>query len=234
MSKGAFDITVGKISNRCNFAKNLYPNQTELKKLLPYVNYRKIRVSNDSLYKESREIEIDLGGIAKGYIIDKAVELLREKGINQGFINAGGDMFLLGKNKGDKWRIGIQHPRDKGEIFASIALKNKAVVTSGDYERFFIKDNVRYHHIINPKTGMPANELISVTIIANQTWLADALSTAIFVMGVEKGLNIVNDFPIYIGVDAFIIWEKHGKLTYKMSDGFGQYLVEINDLVSGE
>ncbi|RLC46720.1 MAG: FAD:protein FMN transferase [Candidatus Cloacimonadota bacterium] len=224
LTSGAFDITVGKICNRCDFVENFYPNQAEIKELLPYVDYRKIRVSNDSLYKESKGIEIDLGGIAKGYIIDKAIEFLRDEEIDKGFINVGGDMFLLDNNNPDKWKIGIQHPRDKGEIFATISVNNKSVVTSGDYERYFIKDGMRYHHIINPKTGMPANDLVSVTVIADKACLADALSTAVFVMGLENGLNLIDSIP---DIDAFIIWEKNDKLNYKMSDGFDRYLIDV-------
>jgi thiamine biosynthesis lipoprotein len=145
---------------------------------------------------------VDLGAIAKGYAIDRALAVLRSFGITSAAINAGGDIGLLGSKQDRPWRIGVQHPRQPGEVLVTIEARDRAVVTSGDYERFFERDGRRYHHLFDPHSGYPADRCQSVTVLAPNAMLADALATALFVLGPEAGLALLHDYP---GVDALIV-----------------------------
>jgi thiamine biosynthesis lipoprotein len=154
------------------------------------------------LHLDGRRVEkahpaltVDLGAIAKGYAIDRAAEVLRRAGIESAAINAGGDIRLIGDHGARPWRIAIQHPRDSARPLATLELADAAVVTSGDYERFFEQDGVRYHHIFDPRTGYPAGRCQSVTVVAPSAALADALSTAVFVLGPEEGFALLQRFP---------------------------------------
>jgi len=141
-------------------------------------------------------MKIDLGGIAKGYAVDKAVKKLLAENINSCLINAGGQVFCLGDKFGRPWRVMIKNPHSQSQRGYLIEVKNMAVATSGDYEQFFLKDNKRYCHIINPKTGYPIqNNIVSVTVIAHDGLTADALATSIFVLGKEKGEELAKKFP---------------------------------------
>jgi len=132
-----------------------------------------------------------LGGIAKGYAVDRAIEILKEKGIKNALVNAGGDMQTIGKKYGNmQWGIALANPRNTNEFITAFPISNKAIVTSGDYERFF-DENKSFHHIVDPNTGYSATELISVTILADNAFDADAISTAVFVLGKEKGLDLI-------------------------------------------
>jgi len=156
-------------------------------------------------------MKLDLGGIAKGFIVDRALSLLEGKDVQAAFLNAGGDIKVLGtKPDGSKWRVGIRDPHKKNEVKAVLLLDKGAVATSGDYERFFEQNGVRYHHIIDPKTGYPARGLSSVTVVAPNCLTADALSTAIFVLGLSEGLALLEKLPEVEGV--FITEE--GELFY--------------------
>lgn len=200
LTNGAFDITVYPLMKLWDFKnKTQPPTKSRIKQLLPKVNYKLITVYNNRI-KLMRGAEIDLGGIAKGYVVDSAIEILKTLNIKNAFINAGGDIRVLGDKE---WKIGIQHPRkQKGEIIGIIPVRNKAIVTSGDYEQYFEHEGIRYHHIINPKTGYPTNDCISVTIIAEDTITADALSTGIFVMGTERGMELIENLD---GIEGIII-----------------------------
>lgn len=204
LSEGAFDITVGILGKVWNFedGKERIPTSKELKALLPFVDYRYIELSPEdfAVRLKKKGVRLTLGGIAKGYIVDRAMDVLKENGIEEALINAGGDIEVMGE--GRAWRIGIQHPRQRGSIIGILTVYNGAVATSGDYERFFTKDGVRYHHLLDPRTGMPARGVQSVTIVAPQAWYADALATAVFVMGVEKGRRLIKDLE---GVEGVIV-----------------------------
>lgn len=141
---------------------------------------------------------INLGAIAKGFITDRLVSKLSEEGVSSALINLGGNAYALGKKQtGENWKIGIQDPKNENELIGVITAENLAVVTSGDYQRYFEKDGIRYHHILNPVTGYPANSgLHSVTVISKNATLADALSTAIFVAGVEKGKELLKKYDV--------------------------------------
>lgn len=220
LTDGAFDPTIGSLAGLWGFSgeSGVVPGKTEVNKVLPLVNYRDIDVDREqsTIRLKKRQTAFNLGGIAKGYIVGQAVGVLRVYGVKRAIIKAGGDMFALG-TKGSgvaPFRIGIKHPRDENKLLGEAFLDSGAVATSGDYERFFEKDGVRYHHILDPKTGFPARGARSVTVVTEDPTLADALSTSIFVMGPAKGMKLVEGFD---GVEALIV-DADGKIT--KSSGF--------------
>jgi len=146
---------------------------------------------------------LELGGLAKGFILDRAIAVLKNYLVRSAFINAGGDIALLGSRPdGEPWKLGILHPRAEKKILAVLEASDRAVVTSGDYERHFDRDGIAYHHIIDPKAGKPARKLASVTVIAATAAEADALSTAIFVLGPSEGLVLIERMP---GVEGVLV-----------------------------
>jgi len=203
ISDGAFDITVQPILdlyNRSFKNNNSAPSGRMIKKELKKVGYKRITIKDNKIMIGYDQI-ITLGGIAKGYAVDKAVEILKSRNITMALIDASGNMRALGQKPGGVWNIAIKDPRDKSNYITIIPLNNNAVSTSGDYERYFDND-MKYHHIINPKTGYSATELISVTIVTDNAFDADALSTAVFVLGEVKGMKLIESLP---GVEGFII-----------------------------
>lgn len=207
LTGGAFDITVAPLLDLWGFLGRQFrvPAQEEIESALPLVDYTLLRVDRErgELYLPRAGMAVDLGGIAKGYIVDRGLEILAEAGIKHAFLNAGGDIALLGSRPdGTPWRIGVQHPREKEKLLAVLSLTGGAVVTSGDYERAFQADGRRYHHILDPETGFPVYSLASVTVIAPTAMTADALSTAIFVLGPERGLALVEKLP---GIEALLV-----------------------------
>ena len=213
ISKGNFDITVTPLVGIWSSArkKDMLPNQEIIERTLKYVGYENIILDEKdlSVHFLNNLTKIDLGGIAKGYAIDKAKEILHSYGIQNALINIGGNIFAMGNPLGKKdWEIGIQHPREKDKIIARLKLKNKAISTSGDYERFFVLEGRRFSHIINPSNGYPSEGIISVTIAADSAEKADILSTAVFVMGIEDGINFIESFK---DVEVFI-FDKDAKL----------------------
>jgi len=213
LSGGAFDITVYPLINAWGFytKKPWVPEEKGIKEELKRVDYRKITVRGEKVIKTDRRAEIDLGGIAKGFAIKEAVRVLKEQGIDSALVDAGGDIYAMGKYAGRPWKIGIKKPRGEG-ILGAIDVSDLAVVTSGDYERYFMDHGRRYHHIIDPKTGYPARGLISVTVIAKDPVAADAWSTAIFVAGAEKGMKLAEQIP---GIKVLAITEKNMPLYTK-------------------
>jgi len=196
-SGGAFDMTLGKLKTLWAFDKEAptLPNAAELSAALSGVGPKALSLEGQQLRKASPQLQLDLGGIAKGYAVDRAIAILRQHGVANAAVNAGGDMYLLGQRQERAWRIGIQHPREEEGVLETVQISNRAVVTSGDYERFFEKDGVRYHHIFNPQTGMPARDCQSVTIVTDSVALGDALATAVFVLGPKAGLTLLEEFP---------------------------------------
>lgn len=215
LTGGAFDITFASIGHRYDYRKGIKPTDSLIDRTLPLIDYRNIRLNADksTIAFEKPGMRIDLGGIAKGYAVDCGIELLERRGIEHALISAGGDSRVLGDHRGRPWHIGIQAPRDKERMAAMLPLADTAISTSGDYERFFERDGVRYHHIISPKTGRSADTLQSVTILGPNATRTDALSTSIFVLGAEKGIALINRLK---DVDAVII-DKDGKMI--TSDG---------------
>jgi len=193
LSEGAFDITVQPLLDlyKDSFEnKKRAPTDNEIKETLELVNFENIVIEFKKIRFEKKGIKITLGGIAKGYAVDKAIDVLKKNDIKHALVNAGGDLRAIG-NKGKKnWSIALANPRNKREYVALIELNNKSVATSGDYERYFDEDK-KFHHIVNPKTGYSADELISVTIITDKAVDADALATSVLVLSKEKGLELI-------------------------------------------
>ena len=207
LTEGAFDPTVAPLMDLWGFVGRQFrvPSPGELEEVLPRVDFSLVEIDsvNSTIYLPRAGMSLDFGGIAKGYIVDRGLELLKAAGIRSAFLNAGGDIGLLGsKPDGTPWRIGVSHPREDDQFSAVLPLSGVAVVTSGDYERFFEEGGVRYHHLLDPGTGRPARALSSVTVIAPTAVKADALSTALFVLGPEQGLALVERLP---GVEAVLV-----------------------------
>ena len=198
LSDGAFDITVEPLVALWGFnsQEHTVPADEKIKSALALIGSDKIILHEKDNVVEFKlpGMQIDLGGIAKGFALDCVVGKLREKNISSCLINAGGQVYALGENSHKPWKVAIKNPR-KPEITATLKLKNQSASTSGDYEQFFFKDGKRYCHIINPKTGYPAESgIISVTVIAPSSLEADALSTAIFILGKDKGRDLAKQF----------------------------------------
>ncbi len=193
ISDGAFDLTLGRLKElwAINSDHPYIPNQAEREQAIKNIGPDALQVTGQLVSKRDPALQVDLGGIAKGYAVDRAVNLLRKRGITSAAVNAGGDISLIGDHDGQPWRIGIQHPRQQGAVLTTLPIVNRAVVTSGDYERFFERDGVRYHHIFDPATGAPARLCQSVTVVADDAATADALATAAFVLGPKRGLQLL-------------------------------------------
>ncbi|MDP2646846.1 MAG: FAD:protein FMN transferase [Desulfobacterales bacterium] len=204
-SDGAFDITVQPLIELWGFygeARRL-PEPGEIKASLENVGYRQLILADGKLEKRNPGLRIDLGGIAKGYAVKEAAAVLRAKGITSGLIDAGGDVFALGKKGPQLWKVGIRAPRGD-KLLGYIEVEDLAVMGSGDYERFFIQDGRRYHHIFNPATGYPTQGVTATTLIHPDPVLADAWNTAIFILGPDKGLKLVEKMP---GMEAIMVTE---------------------------
>lgn len=205
LSEGSFDPTIAPLIDLWGFLGQDYrvPEQEELERAISFVDYTVLEIDRDSeaLFLPRKQMGLELGGIAKGFIVDRAMEVLKQADVKHAFINAGGDIGLIGsKPDGEPWRIGITNPGETDQIIAVLSIKDSSVVTSGDYERSFEVAGEKYHHILDPETGMPADELASVTIAADTALLADVLSTAVFVLGPQKGLQLIEDLTEAEGV----------------------------------
>ncbi len=211
LTKGCFDITIYPLWKIWKFeGENIeVPSKGKIERALELVAYKNMILQNGKISFAKKEMGIDLGGIAKGYAVDAAIKVLKDKNINSAIVNAGGDMYVLGRKQGKPWRIGIRHPRREGEILGTIEVEDKAIVTSGDYERFFFSGGKKYHHIINPKTGYPADECQSVTIVAKEATFADGLATGIFVLGPKEGMALIENLE---GVEGVIV-NKEGDVS---------------------
>lgn len=211
---GAFDITIGPLMDIWNFNSRNHtdiPAGNALVYAQHLVNYNNVQVNsqNETVKLLYPGMKMDLGGVGKGYAISKARSLLVEKGVKNAIISAGSSIMVIGDNGGKHWKIGIKDPRRPDEIVGVVTLTGgESLSTSGDYENYFEIGGKRFHHLLDPSTGMPANECRSVTIISNDATQADMLSTAVFVMGPQRGLAFVNSFK---DVKAVII-DREGKV----------------------
>jgi len=223
-TEGAFDITVGPVVRLWDFQNKILPEKKMMKEKLKFVGYKNIIVDNEksTVFLKTKGVLIDLGGIIKGYAADKAVEILKKNGIKSGIVAIAGDIKIFGKKPdGGLWNVGIQNPRPtlpilplemqgKGgvdDIIATIGFSDMAISTSGDYQKFFIKNDKRYHHLLNPKTGYPVDDYQSVTVIAKDAVFTDAFATGIFILGNRNGMNVLER----LGFDGIII-DKNGKI----------------------
>ncbi|MFC1657693.1 FAD:protein FMN transferase [Candidatus Moduliflexota bacterium] len=219
-SGGAFDITVGPLMELYRFDEGgEVPSSEDIGRALASVGHGKIDVDGErgTVAFSEEGVKIDLGGIGKGYAVDRAAAVLAAEGVTNAIIDAGGDLRLLGHRPGkDFWRIGIRHPREPGRFLLSIDLADRAVVTSGDYERFFMRGDERFHHLLDPSTGLPARGCQSVTVIARSTAAADAYATAAFVLGPERGLAYLRALEdvegIIVDSDGEVLWTDRAAL----------------------
>ncbi len=196
---GAFDITFASLSHLWRFSDKVFtpPDDRQVRKCLPLVNYRNIRLNTDdkSLTLLRKNVRLGLGGIAKGYALRKAMEILKKRGITDAIVEAGGDLQVLGSRGEVPWSVGLAHPRRKAILALISMTAGESVATSGDYERFALYKGKRYHHIINPRTGYPARGLISVSVLTADPVEADAYATALFVMGKDKAVHLLQRNP---------------------------------------
>lgn len=205
---GKFDVTFGALSDVWRFDQdqdNRIPTTSEIAARLPLIDYRALVLDEaaGTAYLTRAGMKAHLGGIGKGYAVDKAVAIFHDRGIRNFMIQAGGDLYVGGRRGDRPWKLGISDPRGEGGgSFATLELADRTFSTSGDYERFFMKDGVRYHHILDPDTGQPARLSRSVTIVSERAVIADALSTGIFILGPERGMALVERLP---DVEAVIV-----------------------------
>lgn len=224
ISNGAFDITIAPLSILWNFQGDnpTVPPDNEIAYLLKDVDYTKVNVDHNTVTLDPPVTSIELGGIAKGYIADKIAEFLDSNNVTSAVINLGGNNYTLGtKPNGSNFNIGIQDPsKTDGSILGYVSVSSKSVVTSGSYERYFIQDGQKYHHILDPSTGYPVeNGLCSVSIISDRSIDGDVLSTTCFVLGKEEGMKLINSLEgiqaIFVGTD--------GNMYF--SDGIGSDII---------
>ncbi len=212
LTGGAFDVTYASVGRYYDYRKGVHPGDAQIEKALKDIDYRYVELDPDGRRVRYAHpgVYVDLGGIAKGFAVDRCIDILRRAGVTQASVSAGGDSYILGDRRGEPWTVGIRDPRNAKGVTAVLPLMDTAVSTSGDYERFFVEDGVRYHHILDPATGRSAKGAWSVTILGPDTTFTDALSTSVFVLGPEKGLALIDRLP---GVDAIIV-DAEGRMRY--------------------
>lgn len=193
LTEGAFDITFASIGYLYDYRNRIRPQDKAVQNRLPSVDFRHVKVDahDGTLSFAHSGVKIDLGGIAKGHAVDNALEILKRQGIHHALVSAGGDTGILGNRNGRPWVVAVRDPRHPDAVVAMLPMYDVALSTSGDYERYFEQDGVRYHHILNPGTGKSAGELRSVSILGPDVTTTDALSTSVFVLGLEKGMALV-------------------------------------------
>ncbi len=218
LTGGAFDITYDSVGQHYDFRERERPDDDTVASEVVNIDYRLVSLDEETLAVGFAQpgVRINLGGIAKGYVVERGVEILRSHGIAHAAVSAGGDTRLLGDRRGRPFMVGIRDPRKDGEVAIRVPLVNEAISTSGDYERFFDEDGIRYHHIISPSTGAPAAGVHSATVFGPDAVITDALSTSVFVLGVERGLTLIATLPEY----ESIVIDAAGKVYY--SDGLMQ------------
>jgi FAD:protein FMN transferase len=227
-SGGAFDPTIGPEIKLWDFIKKVKPSDLEIRQNLPLVNYKNIIIdkSKSTVFLKKKDMLLDLGGIAKGYAADLAVQALKQKGIKAGLVAVAGDIKAFGLKPDKKpWVVGIKNPRQKNtddEIIAKLSLNDRGISTSGDYERYFLIDGQRFHHLLVPATGLPAYSCQSVSVITGEGAMNDGFSTALFILGPEKGLALAKE----LGMDAMIIDDKGA--IHTTSGLQGKLIIERN------
>lgn len=230
IAQGGYDISVGSLVKLWSIGlpEAKIPSQGEINETIKKVGYENIEINeeNKEVFLREKGMILDLGSIAKGYVADEVVKILKNQGVKQAIIDIGGNIYALGKKDGEtNWKVGIQDPNsERGNVVGSIEVSNKSVVTTGIYERFLEKDGTKYHHIINPKTGYPyETNIAGVSIVANKSIDADALSTLIFTKGVEEGIKFIDSLE---NIDAIFI-TKDNKIY--LTNGLKNNFELIND-----
>jgi len=215
LTRGAFDITYDSVGQHYDFREGRRPDEATIAEEVQLIDYHLVEANqhDGTIQFLQPGVRINLGGIAKGYAVERGIDVAKRHGVRNARVTAGGDTRLLGDRLGQPWMVGIQNPRNENEVAITIPLENEAISTSGDYERFFMEDGERYHHIIVPSTGTPAGEVRSATIIGPDAVITDALSTSVFVMGVDQGMRLIATLPDYEG----IVIDAEGGMFY--SDG---------------
>ena len=211
LTNGAFDISYASMDRIWNYDGSMrkMPSEEEISNSIKKVGYQNISIDKEAqtVFLKLKGMKIGFGAIGKGYAADKAKALLIEKGVKAGIINASGDLNAWGKQAdGSDWMVAITNPLNKNKVFSWLPINDSAIVTSGNYEKFISFDGIRYSHIIDPRTGYPSTGIISTSIMTSNAELADAISTSVFVMGVETGLDFINQLK---GVDCIIIDEEN-------------------------
>lgn len=225
LSNGSYDITIGPLVKLWSIGLEdaKVPSKDEINETIGYIDYNNVKISDSTkeAFLTKKGMEVDLGSIAKGYAADEVAKILKQEGVNSAIIDLGGNIYALGlKNSDSNWKVGIQDPfNDRGEVIGALDVSDKTVVTSGIYERFIEEDGVRYHHILNPKTGYPyETDIAGVSIVADNSIDADALSTLTFTKGLKEGIEFVEDLD---NVDAiFITNDKEIYMTENIKDNF--------------
>ncbi|GEC70558.1 thiamine biosynthesis lipoprotein [Flavobacterium flevense] len=220
ITSGAFDISYASMDKIWKFDGSMttMPSEEAIKNSVSKIGYKKIilNAKEQTVFLKMEGMKLGLGGIGQGYIADKVKELLKNKGCLSGIVNVSGDINAWGKQtNGKPWTVAIVNPMNKNKIFATFSLDDSAVETSGSYEKYVIFNGIRYAHIIDPRTGYPAQGVVSVSIFARQTEIADALATGVFVLGVETGLDLVNQLK---GIECIIVDDKGEIHTSKNID----------------
>lgn len=218
LTLGAFDITYDSVGQHYDFRERRRPDEATVEAERKLIDYRLVDLDQVAGTVRFREdgVRINLGGIAKGYVVERGVDVLRMHGVHNAIVTAGGDSRLLGDRRGQPWMVGIRDPRNDGQVAISLPLEDEAISTSGDYERYFEEGDTRYHHIIRPSTGAPASGVQSATVFGPDAVITDALSTSVFVMGVDQGLRLIATLPDY----ESIVIDSAGRIYY--SDGLQQ------------
>jgi len=211
-SEGAFDITYESVGYLYDFRAAVRPSSGEIETRLDAIDHEHVRLDSAARTVAFARpgVRVNLGGIAKGYAVERGATLLRAAGVQHAMLNAGGDTRVLGDRRGRPWIVAIRHPRTADAVITRLPLQDEAISTSGDYERFFEEGGRRYHHILNPLTGEPTEGVLSVTVIGPDATLTDGLSTAVFVMGARRGLELIDRTPRY---EAIVV-EANGTLSY--------------------
>lgn len=200
LTKGCFDISVSPLKNIYSFKNQFFnfPCQKEIIRTLESVGYQKIELlkENQSIFLKNEGMKISFSAIGKGYAADKVKQLWINEGVKSGYVNASGDLTTFGsKADGTQWKIGIRHPENKNEVLMYVPLNESSVATSGNYEQFFLYNDIKYAHNINPFTGFPISGIKSVSVFSPSAELSDALATAVYVMGTTKGIKFINQLP---------------------------------------
>lgn len=210
LTHGAFDITYASVGRYYDYREGVAPDDAQVAAAIEAIDYRHIEVEGNRVRFRHPATYVDLGGIAKGFAVDRAIALLQARGITEAAVSAGGDSRILGDRRGQPWVVGVRHPRRTGEYALKLPLADTALSTSGDYERYFELDGERIHHILDPSSGRSATGALSVTILGSETTLTDALSTSVFVLGAGSGIELINRLP---GIDAIVI-DAEGRVHY--------------------